>query len=138
MFRRRRTLPLISALCLLIVAPALADAGPFEVRMRNMMIERARRSEVWNAAIPPAISDRLWTCLASALVGELSTQELGELNAAAIGGSNPNPALADKTLDRLRSYMQAVRKRDFDFLRSVCPNDIADFQNYILVAPPSV
>jgi hypothetical protein len=138
MFRRRGTLPLISAVCLLNVAPALADAGPFEVQIRNMMIERARRSEVRSAAIPQTVSDRLWTCLASALVSDLSAQERGELDAAANGGSNPNPALADKALGRLRSYMQAVRKRDFDFLRPVCPDDIADFQNYILVPPPSV
>jgi hypothetical protein len=133
----RGKLALVSALCLLASASAYA-AGEFEARIRTMMMERAKKSEVWNAAIPQGISDRLWTCLAAAVVGGLSTQEVGELDAAATGGPDPNLALADKALGRLRSYMQDVRKRDFEFLRSVCPEDITDFHNHILVPPPSV
>jgi hypothetical protein len=137
MFSRSRKLVLVSALGMLASASAHA-AGEFEARIRTMMMERAAKSEIWNAAIPLSISDRLWTCMASALVGGLSTQEAGELDAAATGGPDPNPALADKALGRLRSYMQDVRKRDLQFLRSVCPEDITDFQNHILVPPPSV
>jgi hypothetical protein len=137
MFMRRAMLSVVSALCVLASASAHA-AGEFEARIRTMMMERARKSEVWNAAIPQTTSDRLWTCLASAVVGGLSPQEVGELDASAMGGPDPNPALEDKVLNRLRSYMQDVRKRNYEFLRSVCPEDITDFQNHILVPPPSV